>query len=67
MLDYPVGKSVRRLFGVRVRERRETVTDHCEGHDCRVGDIDLADHVGAIGIWCELDAEGCHVEALELV
>lgn len=40
---------------------------HGDGHDGGVGDVDRADHVGAVGVGDELDAEGGYVEACEAV
>lgn len=41
---------------------------HGDGHDGGVGDVDCADHVGAVdGVGEELDAEGGYVEAGEAV
>ena len=40
---------------------------HGEGHDCRVGDGDVANHVGTVRIRFEFDGEGGDVEAGEFV
>lgn len=40
---------------------------HGDGQDGGVGDVDGADHVGAVGVREELDAEGGDVEAGEAV
>ena len=40
---------------------------HGDGHDSWVGDVDGADHVRAIGFWCEFDGEIRDCEAVELV
>lgn len=40
---------------------------HVQGEDGGVGDVDLADHVGSVGLGGQLDAEGGDVEAAEFV
>ena len=40
---------------------------HGDSHDTGVGDGDVADHVGAVGVGFEFDGEGGDVEAGELV